>query len=86
MGTKICKKIFQIMCLYIISLSLERFLSYLQKRPFLLRPKVSLSVSPYCPMPYNIHFPLCNYAIYFSSLQMIGYVLFWIVRPDVKFE
>ena len=43
---------------YIISLSLERFLSYFQKWPFLLRPKVSLSVSPYCPMPYSIHFPL----------------------------
>jgi hypothetical protein len=43
----------------IIFLSLERFLSYLQKRPFLLRPKVSLSVSPFCPMPYSIHFPLC---------------------------
>ena len=46
------------MCFYIISPSLERFLSYLQKQPFLLRTKVSLSVSPYCPMPYSIHFPL----------------------------
>ena len=57
MDTKICKKYFKLCVFYIISLSLERFLSYLQKRPFLLPLKVSLSVSPYCPMPYSIHFP-----------------------------
>ena len=61
---KFAKRYFKLFVLYIISLLLEWFLSFLQKRPFLLRPKVSLSVSPYCPMPYSIHFPLCAYIIF----------------------
>ena len=56
---KFAKKYFKLCVFYIISLSLKRFLSNLQKRPFLLRPKVSLLISPFCPMLYSIHFLLC---------------------------
>ena len=62
------------LCLYYnISLSLEKFFSYLQKRPFLLRPKVSLLISLFCPMLYSIHFLLCSVwlALKFCCIQKV---------------
>ena len=59
---------------YIISLSLERFLSYLQKRPFLLRPKVSLLISLFCPMLYSIHFLLCGGLDYYTTVTTLFFL------------